>query len=390
MSFGRSNAMRATNPVSAAASSLVVVIDDQATGRKILEKLIRGIDPTLRVLVFDDPILALDAIRRATPDLVVTDYLMPQMNGVRFIRELHSLPDCADVPVVVITVVEDRNIRYEALDAGASDFLNRPIDEYECRARCRNLLMLRHQQQVIHNQVSELEHQVALATQAVRDRELETLIRLAKAVEYRDEGTGNHVLRIAEYSRLVAEALGQNAEFCDDIEHAAPMHDIGKVGIPDRILLKPGRLTEQEFEIMRQHSRIGYEILKGSPSRYLRLGASIARYHHERFDGSGYPEGVHGEAIPIEARIVALVDVFDALTTERPYKNAWTIGKTLDFLTECSGSHFDPACVRAFFERLDEVRLVRRRLRDAPRHERVGPHPIGQRVESGPPKPALQ
>ncbi len=373
--------MRVPSP--AQESALVVVVDDQATGRKILEQLIRGIDPGLRVLVFDDPTLALEAIRKETPDLVLTDYLMPQMNGVRFIRELRALPDCADVPVVVITVVEDRNIRYDALDAGASDFLNRPIDEYECRARCRNLLTLRYQQQVICNQVSELEEKVAIATRAIRDREQETLIRLAKAVEYRDEGTGNHVLRIAWYSRLVAEALGQPADFCDDIERAAPMHDIGKVGIPDRILLKPGRLTQEEFEIMRGHARIGYEILKDSPSRYLRLGASIARHHHERYDALGYPDGIGGEAIPLEARIVALVDVFDALTTDRPYKNAWTMGKALGFLRERSGTHFDPACVLAFFERLDDVRLVRKRLRDAPPREGVGPHAVSRRVLPG-------
>ena len=204
--------MRFTSPIQE--SPLVVVVDDQATGRKILEQLIRGIDPGLRMLVFDDPTLALEAIRNEAPDLVLTDYLMPQMNGIRFIRELRALPDCADVPAVIVTVVEDRNIRYEALDAGASDFLNRPIDEHECRARCRNLLSLRFQQQIISNQVSDLEQKIAVATQAIRDRELETLIRLAKAVEYRDEGTGNHVLRIAQYSRLVAEGLGQSPMSC--------------------------------------------------------------------------------------------------------------------------------------------------------------------------------
>lgn len=382
----QASAMRFTSPTQE--SALVVVVDDQATGRKILEHLIRGIDPGLRMLVFDDPTLALEAIRNEAPDLVLTDYLMPQMNGIRFIRELRTLPDCTDVPVVIVTVVEDRNIRYEALDAGASDFLNRPIDEHECRARCRNLLSLRCQQQIISNHVSDLEQKVAAATQAIRDRELETLIRLAKAVEYRDEGTGNHVLRITQYSRLVAEGLGQSPEFCDDIERAAPMHDIGKVAIPDRILLKPGRLTQEEFEIMRDHAKIGYEILKDSPSRYLRLGASIARSHHEQYDGRGYPDGLAGESIPIEARIVALVDVFDALTTDRPYKNAWSLGKSLAFVRERSGSHFDPACVRAFFARIDDIKLIHERLRDAQPVADCSPFP-GQAL-SEPVKPKTQ
>ena len=352
---------------------LVIVVDDQAAGRKILEQLIRGIDPSLRVLSFEDPSLALESIRRDTPDLVLTDYLMPGMDGLAFTRAMRTIPECADVPLVVITVVEDRNIRYEALDAGATDFLNRPIDQHECRARCRNLLTLRCQQKIISNRAHWLEQQVQIATEAIQERERETLLRLAKAGEYRDEGTGNHVLRIAHYSRLMAEALSFSAQQCEDIGLAAPMHDIGKVGIPDRILLKPGRLTEDEFRVVREHARIGYEILKDSPSHYLQLGATIALSHHERFDGSGYPHGIAGAAIPLAARIVAVADVFDALTSARPYKRPWSVTAAVQYIRDLSGSHFDPDCVGAFLGNLEAIRTVRKQLHDALRTDRMGP-----------------
>lgn len=353
--------------------SLVVVVDDQAAGRKILEQLIRSIGASLRVLTFEDPSAALDAIRQETPDLVLTDYLMPGMDGVSFTRAMRGIPECADVPLVVVTVVEDRNIRYEALDAGATDFLNRPIDQHECRARCRNLLTLRSQQKIISNRAHWLEQQVQMATAAIQARERETLLRLAKAGEYRDEGTGNHVLRIARYTRLMAEALSLGTQECEDIELAAPMHDIGKVGIPDGILLKPGRLSEDEFRVMREHARIGYEILKDSPSPILQLGATIALSHHERFDGSGYPRGIAGAEIHRAARIVAVVDVFDALTSARPYKRSWSVAAAVQYIRDLSGSHFDPECVDAFLANLDAIRAVRKQLHDALRSDRMGP-----------------
>lgn len=336
-------------------SPLVVIVDDQSTGRRILEQLIRGLDGQLDVAAYGDAPTAIERICHQTPDLILTDYMMPDMDGVAFIRRVRAIPDCTDVPLIVVTIVEDRRVRYQALDAGATDFLNRPIDEHECRARCRNLLTLRNQQKIIRDRAAWLEEQVAEATQEVKARERETLLRLAKAGEYRDEGTGYHVLRIAQYSRVMAQALGLAPSRCEDIELAAPMHDIGKVGIPDRILLKPGRLTGQEFTIMQRHSQIGYEILKDSPSHFLQLGATIALNHHEKFDGSGYPAGLAGRAIPLEARIVAVADVFDALTTERPYKRAWPLPAAIAYVRGLSGSHFDPDCVAAFLDNIDAI-----------------------------------
>jgi len=345
-------------------AALVVIVDDQSAGRHILEHVIRGIDDGLEVVSFDSPVSALELMAARTPDLVLTDYVMPEMDGVVFLRRLRGIAGCADVPAMVVTILEDRQVRYEALDAGATDFLNRPIDEHECRVRCRNLLTMRRQAKIISGRARWLEEQVQQATREILERERETVLHLAKASEYRDAATGNHVLRMARYSRLVAEQMGLDARRCAELELAAPMHDIGKVGIPDSILLKPGLLTADERAIMQTHTRIGCEILKGSGSHYLRLAAEIALYHHERFDGTGYPRGLAGGAIPIEARIVAVADVFDALVSARPYKAPWPVERAIGYLREHAGSHFDPACVDAFVACADRIVAVLESLRD--------------------------
>jgi two-component system response regulator RpfG len=348
----------------AQAMRMVMIVDDQSTGRKILEELVHSIDRGLEVESYADPREAVERARERMPDLVLTDYKMPVMDGVEFTRQLRAIPGCGDVPLIMVTVVEDRRVRYDALEAGATDFLTRPIDHHECRARCRNLLTLRRQQQVIKSRARWLEQQVFVATKKIRVREQETLLRLAKAGEYRDQDTGNHILRMAKYSRFLAEELGLPEAACDEVELAAPMHDIGKIGIPDEILLKPGRLSPREMDVMRRHTLIGYEILKDSPSRYLQQGAVIAVGHHERYDGSGYPKGLRGEEIPMVARIVAVADVYDALTSVRPYKPAWPSEEAVGYVTTQRARHFDPQCVDAFLARLDSIREVQAILRD--------------------------
>ncbi len=193
------------------------------------------------------------------------------------------------------------------------------------------------------------------------ERERETVIRLSRAAEFRDPETGAHILRMAHFSQIIARGMGLSESDQYLLLEAAPMHDIGKVGIADKILLKPGRLEPEEFEIMKRHATIGYELLQGSSSRVLQTGAEIARGHHEKFDGSGYPQGLKGEEIPIFSRIVAVADVFDALTSERPYKKAWDVEAAVDFLKAGSGSHFDPECVTAFLNAWDDVQEVRAR-----------------------------
>ncbi|MCP4406904.1 MAG: response regulator [Gammaproteobacteria bacterium] len=345
---------------------IVLIVDDQFTGRKILQQLIHSIDKKLQIKCFSDPFEALGSAAQQVPDLVLTDYKMPDLDGVDFIRRFRTTLNCSDVPLVMVTVVDDPEVRYQALDAGATDFLVRPIDQHECRARCKNLLILRRQQKIIKNRASWLEEQVSAATLQIRNRERETLLRLARAVEYRDAGTGNHVLRMAKYSRLIAEQLGLSALECEEIELAAPMHDIGKIGIPDNILLKPARLNPAERRVMNTHTLIGHEILKDSPSRYLQLGAVIALAHHEKFDGSGYPKGLQDNAIPLYARIVAVADVYDALTTARPYKSLWSSEDSIEFICQQMGRHFDPQCTKAFISQIDAVREIETSLQDEP------------------------
>ena len=344
----------------------VAIIDDQFTSREVLRRLVHTLDEHIEVEAFADPIAALARLAQHTPDLVLTDYKMPQLDGVAFTRRFRDLPGCLDVPLIMVTCIEDREVRYQALESGATDFLTKPIDHHECRARCKNLLTLRRQQQIIKDRARWLEKRVDEATQALRIREHETLMRLAKAGEYRDEETGNHVLRMARYSRLIGEAVGLSPQECSVIETAAPMHDIGKIGVPDHILLKPGKHSSEEFEIMKRHTLIGYEILKESPSKYLQMGAVIALGHHEKFDGSGYPHGLRGESIPLTARIVAVADVFDALTSVRPYKSAWSLHDSIDYIKKLKGAHFDPDCVDAFVRQLDKVIEIHNSLRDEP------------------------
>ena len=342
----------------------VVIVDDQSTGRKILERLVLDITPEVLVESFTDPHKALERIRDQTPDLILADYKMPIMDGLEFTKRVRAIPACGDVPLVIVTVVQDIQVRYKALEAGATDFLTRPVDQYECQARCRNLLALRKQQQIVKDRAKWLEDQVGLATGQVRGRERETLLILARAGEYRDHDTGNHVMRMAKYARVMAEKLGFTEIDCEEIELAAPLHDIGKIGIPDSILLKPGKLTEGEFQIMQAHPLIGHEILSDSQSRFIQIGAVIALGHHEKFDGSGYPKRLRGADIPLAARIVAVADVYDALTSARPYKAAWPFEEAIAYIRDQSGQHFDPLCVQAFLDQIDEIHAIGQRLRD--------------------------
>ena len=336
----------------------VLIVDDQSTSRMIMQEVVRSTETGITVESFASPVEALQWAKSHPFDLVLTDYKMPHMDGVEFTRRLRQIPACSDIPVVVITVVEDRSVRYRALEAGATDFLTKPIDHHECRARCRNLLKLRQQQKIIKDRARWLERQVPEVADNIRLREKETLRRLARVGEYRDAGSEAQVVRVGRHTRLMAETLGLNEDECEFIEQAAPMHDIGKVGISDAILLKPGALTDTERAVVKTHTTIGYEILRDSPSKCLQMGAVIALRHHEHYDGNGYPDGLKGEAIPIEARIVAVADVYDALVSERPYKPAWRSQSAFDHLLADRGKHFDPACVDAFIGLRDDVSQI--------------------------------
>ncbi|WP_187967994.1 HD domain-containing phosphohydrolase [Aquibium microcysteis] len=297
---------------------------------------------------FLDPEEALARCRLEQFDLVLVDYVMPRMDGLEVLAALRALDRYATVPIVVITSMNDRDLKRRAIELGATDFLTKPFDWSELLARARNLLDLRQAQVELADRAARLAREVEAAVRHLSEREEEVIWRLARAVEYRDGTTGDHVSRVATISRLIAEALGFDQERQRMIYLAAPLHDIGKIGIADAILNKPGRLSADEFDQMRTHVSIGARILDGGSSELVRIAALIARTHHERWDGTGYPAGLAGEAIPIEGRIVAVADVFDALCSERPYKPSWPVERARAEILSLGGSHFDPACVAAF------------------------------------------
>ena len=342
----------------------IMIVDDQSLSRQIFERVITSIEPSAELIVCTNGEEALSRAEQTTPDLVLTDYRMAGMDGIALTCALRGIPECRDVPIVVITAVQDNEVRYQALEMGATDFLRKPIDPIECRVRCRNLLRIREQQHQILDRAQLLETKIREATDDVRVREQDALWTLARAAEYRDEETGNHIIRMSKYSRLIAEGLGLPPEECDVIEMAAPMHDIGKIGIPDAILLKRGDHTPDEQAIMRQHTVIGHDILRDRASKYLQLGAVIALGHHERYDGKGYPKGLAGDAIPLAARIVAVADVFDALTSVRPYKSAWPVDRALNYVRDALGTQLDPECGDSFLKQLESVVYVAQQFRD--------------------------
>ncbi|WP_407177441.1 HD-GYP domain-containing protein [Bradyrhizobium sp. STM 3562] len=336
-----------------------LLVDDS---RSVLDFLKRHIeaDGMVQATAFLDPLQAIAAARTRDFDIVLVDYEMPKMDGIAFIRTLRSLPRCAEIPVVMITSIEDDEVRMQALQAGATDFLPKRPQSLEMRVRLRNLVRLGLAVRKLNDRTAHLASEVAAATQKLQEREEEIILRLALAVEYRDNDTGEHTLRVAKYSRLIAEELGLSERLCRDIYLAAPLHDVGKVAIPDSILLKPGRLNEEEMAIIRTHAAIGGRILADSHCELIQLGAAIAFAHHERWDGTGYPRGLEGPEIPIAARVVAVADVFDALTTKRPYKEAMPLTEARDYLVKRSGQEFDPACVDAFLSRWDDVLAIAR------------------------------
>lgn len=341
----------------------VVIVDDVDINLVLLNRLMDQVGGC-RVHCFLKPMDALAFCQTTIPDLLMVDYLMPVLDGIRLIRQFRAMPGREDVPVLMVTASDERNVRVQALEAGANDFLSKPLDRTEFFARTRNMLALRRSQARLANRAQWLQEEVAKATTELRLRDSETIACISRIAEYRDPETGLHTQRMAHYSRLVAQHLGLPAEAQQLLFDAAPLHDVGKVGISDSILLKPGKLDPAEFEIMKTHSRIGYQALVVGRSRLMQMAAIIALSHHEKFDGSGYPGGLAGDMIPLVGRIVAVADVFDALTSARPYKAAWPVERALQLLRDGAGSHFDPVCVDGFLAQLEAVLVTKARLDD--------------------------
>ncbi|WP_210527914.1 HD-GYP domain-containing protein [Rubellimicrobium arenae] len=322
------------------------VIDDHRVNLGVLKGVIGSV-PGWEAEAFQDPAEALGRCARKVFDLVIVDYQMPGMNGIDVIRHLRADPRFEHVPIVMITADADRGLRIEAIRAGATDFLNKPVDPEELRVRAANLLALRRAQTALADRAVHLADEVAAATRRIAQREEEVIQRLARAIEYRDDQTGEHILRVARISGMVAGELGLPQQFCANIFLAAQLHDTGKIGLPDSILLKPGRLTDDEIQVMRLHTVMGGEVLRDGTSDLIRMAHDIALCHHERWDGRGYPHGRMQEDIPLSARIVSVADVLDALRTARPYKPAWDAEAARSEIEKLSGAAFDPACVAA-------------------------------------------
>lgn len=336
----------------------IAIVDDSPSVLSYLAGLVTSLIGVNAAVAFNDSRAALEWCAGSDVDLILVDYVMPGMDGLQFIENFRKDRRRDDVPVVMVTTSEARTVRHKALQLGATDFLRKPVDEVEFSARIRNLLTVRRHHRETRNYAKRLAQDVLTATQDIVDRERETILALSRAAEFRDNETGAHLTRMSNYCRILGERLALPPDEVDTLFAASPMHDIGKIGIPDHVLLKPGKLTDEEREVMKRHPLIGWRILGASKSRLLRMAADIAISHHEKWDGSGYPHGLTGENIPLVGRITAVADVFDALTSARPYKAAWPIEKALDYLRDNRELHFDPACVDAFFLSLDEILVV--------------------------------
>jgi len=288
------------------------------------------------------------------PDLVLLDVSMPGMNGFEVCRRLKAHPCTRAIPVIFVTALGEVEDEQQGFSAGAVDYLLKPVRAPIVLARVATHLALADQNRA-------LEHKVNERTAELHATRLEIIRRLGRAAEYKDNETGMHVLRMSYYARAIALGAGLGAEFAETLLSAAPMHDIGKIGIPDRILLKPGKLDDGEWKVMRRHPQIGAGIIGLHHSPLLETARIVALTHHEKWDGTGYPRGRRGEDIPIEGRVVALADVFDALTTERPYKKAWPVAEALELIRRERGRHFDPALVDVFFGALPEILEIRER-----------------------------
>ena len=333
----------------------LLLIDDSKSILTALKTAIAEFFPS-DIETFTCPTQALKRSQEMAFDLVIVDYVMPDIDGVEVIRRLRAQEQHQTIPIIMITSRTEREIRLDALTAGATDFLNKPFDVHELKARVSNLLALHRAKAELADRATLLDLAHRLALQEADAREKETIWCLAQAMAMRDGNTGNHVERVASVATLVAEGLGLDERIRRNINIAAPLHDIGKIGIADAILLKPGKLDPAEIEEMRKHVPIGVSILGKSSTELARTAAAIIAGHHERWDGTGYPAGLKGEEIPIEARVVAISDVFDALCSERPYKPAWPPERAYAEILACSGTHFDPACVAAFQAKWPEIR----------------------------------
>ncbi|HKO50608.1 MAG TPA: two-component system response regulator [Polyangiaceae bacterium] len=340
---------------SSPAKPVILIVDDAPESIDVLRGVL-GAEYQVKAAIHGA--IALELVQATPPDLILLDVMMPEMNGFEVCERLKASPLTAHIPVIFVTTLGDAGSEGRGLELGAVDYLTKPYVPALVRSRVRSHLALYHRH-------LSLEQEVHARTRELTETRLEIIRRLGRAGEYRDNETGMHVLRMSHIARVLALRLGMSEAQGDLVLQAAPMHDVGKLGIPDRILLKPGKLTPEEWEIMKQHTVIGAEIVGDHPSELMQTARMVALRHHERWDGSGYPHGLSGEANPAIARLVAVADVFDALLSARPYKKPWTVAATIEEFKAQSGRHFEPAAVSALLDMLPQCLAIRDQYRDA-------------------------
>jgi putative two-component system response regulator len=366
-------------------SAKVMIVDDEAFNIKVVQAHL-SLAGYCRFITTTDPKPVLAMIASELPDIVLLDIMMPAVSGLDILRMMQADEDLKHIPVIVLTAADSEEIKMEALELGATDFLNKPVNLPELVLRVRNVLFVKAHQDHLKDYARELAHEVRLRTSELAVSRLELIHCLARTAEFRDNETGRHVARVGRYAEIIARKLNLDERTVELIAHAAPLHDMGKVGVPDSILLKPGKLTPEEYEIMQQHSihgkrtfepmtdaewqlfkshtLLGEDILDAESSPLIQMASKIALTHHEKWDGSGYPLGLAGEDIPLPGRITAVADVFDALSSRRPYKPAIPLNRCFEIMAEGRGNHFDPKVVDAFLACREEVVAVRMDLAD--------------------------
>lgn len=335
--------------------SNVLIVDDDPVNRHLLSDVLR--QEGYRIDEAESGEVALASVKRSLPDIILLDVMMPGINGFDVARMLKNDSASSGIPIIMVTALEDTKSREIGLLQGVEEYITKPVHPLELKTRVRNLLRLKRANDILKDHNAVLEEEVQRRSQELRASFEEGLYMLMRAAEYRDDETGAHIRRISYYTKQLAKAAGMDEEYCNTIFLASPMHDIGKIGIPDNILLKPGKLEPQEWVVMKRHTTIGAEILAGGSSPYIKMGQQIALSHHEHWDGSGYPHGLSGENIPLAARIMALCDVYDALRSKRPYKPSMEHQKVIEIIRHgderIKRSHFDPELTEVFLSHHD-------------------------------------
>ncbi|MBF0340993.1 MAG: response regulator [Magnetococcales bacterium] len=340
----------------------ILIVDDTLENIDLMKEILL---PFYRLQVATSGRLAIRiALSPTPPDLILLDIMMPEMDGYETCRILKADPRSREIPVLFVTARSQIEDEIQGFELGAADYLVKPVSPPIVLARVRTHLAMHDQQKLLADQVARRTAQLELRNRELEETRVEVIRQLGRAADYRDNETGMHVMRVSGYVRLLALRFGLCEAEAEILQLASPMHDVGKIGVPDAILLKPGKLTEEEFQVIRTHPEIGWRIIGEQKSAILHLGGVVSLTHHEKWNGQGYPRGLQGEAIPVAGRIVAVADVFDALTAVRPYKRAWSVEDALNFVAREAGEHFDPGLAQLFLGMRTEIGQIMEQYRD--------------------------